>query len=439
MCKNKEIIFVEEFFKRLEEQKIAYCILRNADEVKQGDAHDIDMAVDEKHLADFENVLKECGDEFGWKLHSKSGTAKDRYNIKCYHYYFIDSEKIYIVHIDVFPTFNWNGYVLLDNSVLIEEIETDSVFHKANPAVEAVTKLFIRLLHNGYVKTKYKQYIQEIFVSRKDKVLNTMRQFMSEKASESVLEYVANGAWDKLEKDREVWVKEIKSRAKKNKISHMRHLMRKTIYKTGIMVAFEGTDGSGKSTIIEGLKVVLENTYPEGMFDYYHWRPGVIMKEKKNEDGTAKVVSEPHAKKPYGKLKSFAKFMFFNVDYILGYWLKVRWQLCKGHLVVFDRYYYDYYMDKIRYRLNISDRVLKMFQILIPKPDITFLLIGDASVLYERKKEIPVEEIEFQIQNLLRNKDNFHNSVIVDVNQSAEAAVKAVAEAILSSSKEGGK
>ena len=163
------------------------------------------------------------------------------------------------------------------------------------------------------------------------------------------------------------------------------------------------------------------------------------MKEKKNEDGTAKVVSEPHAKKPYGKLKSFAKFMFFNVDYILGYWLKVRWQLCKGHLVVFDRYYYDYYMDKIRYRLNISDRVLKMFQILIPKPDITFLLIGDASVLYERKKEIPVEEIEFQIQNLLRNKDNFHNSVIVDVNQSAEAAVKAVAEAILSSSKEGGK
>lgn len=193
----------------------------------------------------------------------------------------------------------------------------------------------------------------------------------------------------------------------------------------GMMIAFEGTDGSGKSTIIDSLPDALKDEFES--IDYYHWRPGVIKSEKNT---TKKVVTEPHAKKPYGRVKSFAKFMFFNLDYTFGYFFKVKKQKQSGHLVVFDRYYYDYYLDKIRYRLTISDKTLDFFRHFIPKPDITFLLIGDAQLLYERKKEISVKEIQEQIDRLIKNKSKFNNSVTIDVNHSIEKVVEDVVETI---------
>ena len=47
----------------------------------------------------------------------------------------------------------------------------------------------------------------------------------------------------------------------------------KAALEKGVMVAFLGTDGSGKSTIISNLSVVLERTFDESQIKYYHWRP----------------------------------------------------------------------------------------------------------------------------------------------------------------------
>lgn len=431
MDKSEEIKFVEHLFQLLNQRNISYCILRNADEVEFGDAHDIDMTVELSRMSDFETVIAECAEVLAWQLHFKSGKIEDPYNIKCYHYSYANNDKIHIVHIDLFPTFTWNGYVLLENDILVKNIDCTSIYHKAAPSVEAVTKLFIRLLHKGYIKPKYMEYIKGVFLSEPAAAESVMRCFLSEENGKRISALVQSGAWDQIEKSRNELVKDIKKHSKRQGLTHVIYLIQKASQKTGVMVAFEGTDGSGKSTVINGLRLVLENTYPEGMFDYYHWRPGFLKKERKSTDGSAVVVSEPHAQKPYGKIKSFAKFVFFNMDYILGYWYKVRWQLAKGHLVVFDRYYYDYYMDKLRYRLCISDKTLKLFQVFIPKPDATFLLVGDAKVLYERKKEITIEAIQEQINSLIRNKNIFKNSIVVDVNQPIEKVIYDVAESII--------
>lgn len=430
--KNINIKFVETLFERLKSQNIRYCILRNADEVERGDAHDIDMTVEEEHTQDFEKLALEVAQTQGWRLHLKTGSAKDTINIKCYHFYKAENSKIHIVHFDVFPTFSWGGYMLLDNAVLINNIDTSSLYHKSSPEVEAVTKLFIRLLHNGYIKSKYKEYIKSVFEKYPEKVNNTLLNFLDAETSTVVQSHVLSEEWNLLEEDRNQLVRIIKKNAQSCQIRYKLYLAKKILKKPGIMVAFEGTDGSGKSTIIDGLRKELANTFPEGMFDYYHWRPGFIKSENKMSNGKAVVVTQPHAEKPYGKIKSFAKFMFFNIDYVLGYWCKVRWQLAKGHLVVFDRYYYDYYMDKIRYRLNLSDKTLNTFRFLIPKPDVTLLLIGNSQILYERKKEISVEEIEAQMNNLIRNKEKFHNSKYIDVNKEIDKVVFDVSSAILS-------
>ena len=195
--------------------------------------------------------------------------------------------------------------------------------------------------------------------------------------------------------------------------------------KRGIMVVFEGTDGSGKTTIINELNKCNIDLF-SGRYSYYHWRPGFI----KKKEAQGKAVNDPHAKPPYGKIKSMAKFLFFNVDFVLGYWLKVRKELLAGNLVVFDRYYYDYYLDKLRYRLTIDNRILDLFLPIIPKPDITFLLIGNPKILYERKKEIPIGEITSQLDLLNKNKNKIANSTFVNVDDPIDVVVEKVAKKI---------
>lgn len=428
---EENIVFVENYFTELNRENIKYCILRNAEEVKGGDAHDIDMTVDSSRLLDAEHILFVLAKNCGWKIHLKTGSPKDDMNIKCYHLFCIKNKKIYIVHFDIFPTFTWNGYVLIENQKLLDKINADTLYHTASLPVEVVTKLFIRLLFNGYIKTKYKQDIYLVCVELPEEVKEILGCFLDKETSEYILHAVQRREWSELEGKRCYIVRSIKKNARKQKVKQKVYLMKKIIKKSGLMIAVEGTDGSGKSTIINCLPDVLGNTFTKDFINYYHWRPGIIKSKKKNENGEERVVSNPHAKKAYGRIKSFAKFMFFNVDYILGYWLEVRWLLAKGHLIIFDRYYYDYYLDKIRYRLTISDGILNFFKRFIPKPDITFLLIGDAQVLYERKKEISVPEIQEQTRRLLKNQTNFNNSKIIDVNQSIDKVVNQVSVEIL--------
>lgn len=209
-------------------------------------------------------------------------------------------------------------------------------------------------------------------------------------------------------------------------------ILNKTPRRKGLIIAFQGTDGSGKSTIIDGLPSVIGNTFSDATIHYYHWRPGFVYPEKKlTADGKVMSNVQPHTKKPVGRLASFIKMGVYTLDYLLGYMGKVYWQAAKGHLVIFDRYYYDFYMDKIRYRLTISDRLIRLFQLFIPKPDITFLLVGDAQQIYERKKEIPVEEVQRQIDTLLKHQNRFANPVIIDVSQPISNVLYDVSQKIL--------
>lgn len=434
-CDNE---FVKNYFVALEKENIRYCILRNADEVENGDAHDVDMTVELKSMRRAFDIMKSIAENLGWKMHMMTGDIRDKVNIKCMNFFKVVEGKPILVHFDFFPTSTWSGMVMLDNSTLLKDIDCSTIYHKANLAVEAVTKLFIRLLHNNCIKEKYIPFIFEVFQSRKEQVLKVMQNFTSQKMATWVYYAVCNENWNLIVNKRKEIISDIVEtlKRKKNyyqvKLNYYRYIAGKLVRKAGPMVVFEGTDGSGKTTIINGLPEILGRTFNENLIDYYHWRPNFLKSPNpKSNENTGLVCSEPHAKKSYNKAVSFGKFIYFNFDYILGYFFKTRIQQSKGRMVIYDRYYYDYYLDKLRYRLDISDAVLDFFKPFIPKPDVTLLLTGDAQILYERKKEISIEEIQGQIDRMMEKKDSFHNPVVIDVNPSVEQVIDDVACAIL--------
>lgn len=428
--------FLEDFFTTLQQKNIEYCILRNADEVEQGDAHDVDMTVHHERLSDAEAILNQTAHKLGWKLHLKTGTSTDKINIKCYNYYFVDEDNLHIeiIHIDFFPTFAWRGYAMLPNDVLLKGVNKEKLYRTTTPEVEAVCNLFVRLVYSGYIKEKYRPRVLHTFKEQKSEVVPLMSYFLDEPLAKKIYDLVCAEQWESIELLHKPIITCVKKKSKGSRIGYLRYLLNKFQNRSGLIVAFQGTDGSGKSTIISEIQNILKNTFFENTFNYYHWRPGFIISEKKTTDnGTPIVCSEPHALPPYGRMKSFLKMGVYSLDYLLGYWLRVYREATQGHLVVFDRYFYDFYMDKLRYRFTISDIVLDFFKLIVPHPDITFLLIGDAQQIYERKKELPLQEIEKQIQCLIDNKKRFKNVIETNVSQSIQKVAFNVSVNILNS------
>lgn len=199
----------------------------------------------------------------------------------------------------------------------------------------------------------------------------------------------------------------------------------------GLMIAFLGTDGSGKSTIINALPQALHLEETPERIIYYHSRPYVLQPSKASKGLDLKAACpDPHSQPPYGVLKSLFKLLFCVADYRLGYLLKVRKQVAEGNLVIFDRYYYDFYLDKIRYRMGIGDFWFRLLEWLIPRPDVTFVLTGEAEPIWKRKQEMPLEEVQRQINTLEKHKTHFAHSVTIDVVRPIPDVVASVTAAI---------
>lgn len=213
--------------------------------------------------------------------------------------------------------------------------------------------------------------------------------------------------------------------------------------KKGLSVAFLAPDGGGKSTIIKGITESCAERF--AAVSYFHFRPEWLKnlgqihianptqeRCENRESGTEPPPNAtPHDVKLQSRMKSFIRFMYYNVDFILGTWFKINPLKRKNHLVIFDRYYYDYFADTIRYKYNLSQSLIRRFARLIPRPDIVFILDADTEVIWNRKKEVPLEEVARQRKAYASILDMNLNGIRIDVNRSVEEIVTEVTDIIL--------
>lgn len=221
--------------------------------------------------------------------------------------------------------------------------------------------------------------------------------------------------------------KEILSSIEKKKVSisyrikDKFRILKRLVKPTGISIAFLGPDGSGKTTIINGL---LNSSLPFRRTDYFHLKP--IHPKNKNSE----VTSNPHEYKPYGKLKSLAKLLYFIYQYNFG-WLKNIIPLkIKSSLIIFDRYFDDLIADNKRYRYGLGTGLAKFIRLFIKKPALYFILVADAKIIYRRKQEVAFEELENQIKkygDLADNKRYFK----IDVNRKPKQIVAEIRQILM--------
>ena len=178
----------------------------------------------------------------------------------------------------------------------------------------------------------------------------------------------------------------------------------RTTTKQRLTIAFLGPDGSGKSTIIDSIK-------SKNLF-----RKTKVFHLKPIKTSGKKATENPHESQEYSKMLSLVKLLYFVFQYNTGWFVNILKYRIASSLIIFDRYYYDLLADPKRYRFSGSKRSIKFIGAIIPKPDLTFVLVTDAEIIYKRKQEIAFETLKEQIA-LYNEMGQLKNTHCIDVNK----------------------
>lgn len=169
---------------------------------------------------------------------------------------------------------------------------------------------------------------------------------------------------------------------------------------TGFSIGFTGPDGSGKTTVIDLMIEQLGDVFSKA-HAYLHFRPTLFgnLGEVAHSAGMKKTVdrnySDPHRGGRTGIVSSLTRLFYYTIDYILGYFLRVKTMTRITRLVIFDRYYTDIICDSRRSRIYLPVRLLYWWgKLIIPSLDYNILLTADRDTIMLRKRELDRDGID---------------------------------------------
>ena len=405
---------IHKLLKYLQEQSVNYAIINGSESLFENDSElgDIDILFKKDDFKNIEQILKT----------------------------FCKTERFKIVQIYHQEVYAKNIFIFNPNTTQLLNLDIYGKLHRKNTVYFSETEIFNNLQQFKGVNSlaTHQEFFHYLFKKAdKNDVSETAFQYLrklflkDEKACESVIKNNIKAESDNLIKafknndntllltSIEALKNDVKTNPKQSinyRIKNKFRVLKRTIKPTGISIVFLGPDGSGKSTIIDGLT---NKILPFRKTSYFHLKP-IIAKS----DNSAATIN-PHEFAPYSKLKSFVKLLFFIWQYNKGWIKNIYPSKIKSTLIIFDRYYDDLIVDSKRYRYGGSINLAKFVRFFIPKPALYFILTADADIIFKRKQEVTLTELQTQIKNYrgLTNNAQYHN---IDVDKSPDAIVNEV-------------
>jgi thymidylate kinase len=433
--------FLTALFNRLNEEKVTYCVLRNYEDLPESVGNDLDIWVEKKSWVRFFNIVKETAYTLNYTLN-----YTPRLTIKGEGDFFLIKElenNLTIIHLDCWAYLHWKGICFVDESVIGKYLKwNDKGFYIPNPGVEASINLLKDLIYHGKVKDKYKEIIKTYSNKEQQIFIESIKKPFGKKTAKFLLEMGKSGKWNILEKStyklrlilflRSLiylpsqivkWVYYLKAQ-----------LRRFFINPYGLFIVFIGPDGSGKTTTAQMIlnsdvtKLFQKKNYFHGHFPFLPELKKIVKFLKRNK----KIKEGTNSNKQFGILRSMIYPIYYGFNYFLGH-LFIWKEKARAGLIIFDRYFFDYYIQK--QFINCPRWLLRLIEKLIPKPDIIIYLKNTPEVIWNRKKELSMEEIKRQMlvcEEITKRYDK--RSFIIETN-SIEGTILSVQKIIVNKRK----
>lgn len=421
-------------FRLLNEKKVKYCVLRNYDNLPESTGNsDLDIYVAQKDHDAFINVMKDVCAETGAILVSyKEDKMCPQYTIGTY---------LSGLQIDMHDGFaNHRACVYIDEEIITAyTFVTERGIKALKPEADGMMCFLKETLNNKKCRVEYCEKARKAVEGKGNDVTEVILKAFSPSVRALIVDTLCCGRFDK-ESIRNVGV--IASNDLQSFGSRIRYMLGqfsklKRLFKPlGYTIAFLGTDGSGKSTIIDAITPIMNEAFHKGV-RYEHMRPNylpslAVLTGKKTKDTPSEVCDNPHGGKPSGFLGSLARFSYYWMDYTYGYLRKIYVdKSIKNHVWIFDRYFYDYINDPLRACIRLPKWLMKSYGLFVPSPDLTICLGADPEKIHARKPELPIEEVRRQVETLKAFAESNDSAVWVDTGCSIEESVQMTMAAIL--------
>lgn len=434
--------FLSDFFQRLAREKISYCLLKNFAGVPQAWGRDIDIWVAAGQRKAFLKILFAVARERQWALVGVSRRISFHSDGE---YYFCKIDHVPdkpVICIDMFVYLQRRGLSYLDEKAIARHLKTsEKGFNVASEGIEAASMIF-RGAMMGKVKESDKPRIISCLRADPGSFLDVLQDPFGGKRAGMLLDLVLKQRWDDLSGwfprlRRDLLIRALLKKPffqiKQWLVYYSSRVIIRLTGEQGCFVVFIGPDGSGKTTAARRLlesdtvkKLFLNRVYLYRRF-VIPWQRRVVSAIKREKR------SEPPLPVQRGFLSSIFYILYLAMEFILGH-LSLCGYKANSAIVVFDRYFYDY--------LSFSDfqkcpRWLIFFLLkFIPRPDMVFYLKSDPELIFARKPERPVGDIERQIKIFDGLFRKLPHCFIVDSSAAPEEVAAKIEEGFIETQKE---
>jgi glycosyltransferase involved in cell wall biosynthesis len=209
--------------------------------------------------------------------------------------------------------------------------------------------------------------------------------------------------------------------------------LRRFVRPTGLFVVFIGPDGAGKSTVADAVAGRLARGFRRVW--RFHWRPGVLPKLSRGaaprSDGDVGVDQAPPSTSRYVGFVSLARFVYYWLDFVVGYWIAIHPRKVRSTLVVGERYFPDVIVHPERYGFAVPRVLVRLAAAFVPSPDLVILLSDRPSLIHARKPELPLDVLAAQLTAYEIEMTNWGTGAIIDGQLGLEQAANRACELVI--------
>jgi thymidylate kinase len=397
-------VIVQSLWKLFERKKIRAIVPRNFEDLPYNLKGDLDIFIHPDDLIDARTIVIEVLTAVRFRPLFEQ-IIWNHHHLAFWHPRKSIAKEPEIFRVDLQTQLGWKGFRYAPVEQFLEETERHNGVRIPTAAARAVALALHCILDKGCVREKNRKAMQRDNVEGLQTFASAV---LPVAAASSLVRWIKLGAPDEYVKDLSKTLRGALLRAYplngiRPLVVRMKRWLRYFVRRRGILVAFIGPDGSGKSTVIERIQEILRTApFPVrlaymGKRDpflptsriiraFYQRREGLQNEAVASENSPRLLTRIGRAMKDIGGL----------INWVIEQWARylvlIRPYLQQDGVVLVDRYSFDF---AYREPWSISHRpfFIKMLCRFFPVPDLTFLLWENPQVLFDRKGERSVEEL----------------------------------------------
>ncbi len=425
--------FIISFFKGLDKKNINHCILRNYEKLPNEVGHDIDILIDGhgKH-EQIKNDTISLIEQLGWEQFCNYD-RDSFFTIICYK---IMKDKVETLKLDIWTNLCWRGISWIDTKAVLEGRRKINGFYVPDKASEAAITSLKELMGGGDIPKKYYEKIISNATDNPELLVSILKNSFGN-YSNIISEKLCSGDFESLN----LMKMKLKNKLLFNNPSiYLKNTLQRILVRVmnvfdspGKLIAFIGPDGSGKTSIINIEEEYLQLFVPN--ITKYHIRFNILpelrtgfgfssMKGKltnsQDKENINNVNKKPIKRSAISKLASWFIVIYYSIEFLIGR-IIVKKHMINNSLILFDRYYYDFFAQPTTRDLIIKYK--KLLMLFAKKPDIVIHLNANPEVVYKRKQELSINEIQNQNCYLKKTIEGLDNAYTINTDIKTEREI----------------